>query len=149
MFLRPSCLALLCGSTFALSAIAADPSPEAIKKLEKELTGAKMTGQFTVTGKMKDDKLSKEEYTIESAKKLDEGDTWLIKARIKYGDKDSVFPVPVEIKWAGDTPVITLDKVTIPGLGTFSSRVVIHDGKYAGTWQHDQVGGHLFGTIGK
>jgi hypothetical protein len=149
MFLRPLCLALLCGSLFAVSATAADPSPEAIKKLEKELTGAKMTGQFTVMGKMKDDKLSKEEYTIESAKKLDEGDLWLIKARIKYGDKDSVFPVPVEIKWAGDTPVITLDKVAIPGLGTFSSRVIIYDGKYAGTWQHDQVGGHLFGTIGK
>jgi hypothetical protein len=138
-FRRAFHLALLGVSFSTFSAFAADPSPEAIKKLEKELTGAKMTGQFTV----------KEEYTIESAKKLDEGDLWLIKARIKYGDKDSVFPVPVEIRWAGDTPVITLDKVAIPGLGTFSSRVIIYDGKYAGTWQHDQVGGHLFGTIGK
>ena len=56
-------------------------------------------------------------------------------------------PVPVEVKWAGETPVITLDEVTIPGLGTFSSRVVLDRGRYAGTWSHDKVGGHMFGTI--
>jgi hypothetical protein len=43
--------------------------------------------------------------------------------------------------------VITLDSVTIPGLGTFSSRVVIDGPLYAGTWQHDAVGGHMFGKI--
>src|SRR6186713_3271474 len=101
--LRSFRLALVLVPLATVSSFAAEPSAEAIKKLEKELTGAKMTGQFTVLGKMKDDKLSKEEYTIESARKLDEGDTWLIKARIKYGDKDNVFPVPVEIKWAGNT----------------------------------------------
>jgi hypothetical protein len=26
---------------------------------------------------------------------------------------------------------------------------VIHDGKYAGTWSHDDVGGHLFGRVEK
>jgi hypothetical protein len=34
-------------------------------------------------------------------------------------------------------------------LGTFDARVVIHDQKYAGTWKHGEVGGHLFGTIEK
>jgi hypothetical protein len=58
-------------------------------------------------------------------------------------------PIPLEIKWAGDTPVITLTKLAIPGLGTFTSRVVIYEGRYAGTWQHDRVGGHLFGKIEK
>ncbi len=53
----------------AVPLFAADPTPEAIKKLEIDLTGAKMKGQFTVTGKMRDGKLSDEEYTIESAKK--------------------------------------------------------------------------------
>lgn len=128
-----------------------EPSPEQkerYKQLEEMLTGAKLTGRFTVIGKEQDD-LPKEEYTILSATKAEEGDGWLLKARIKYGDKDAVFPVPVFVLWAGKTPVITLDKITIPGLGTFSSRVVLHDGKYAGTWQHDDVGGHLFGTIEK
>jgi hypothetical protein len=118
------------------------------KKLEEMLTNTKWTGHFTVAGKELKE-LPKEEYTILSAIKAEEGEGWLLNARVKYGDKDAVFPVPVQILWAGKTPVITLEKITIPGLGTFSSRVVLDDGKYAGTWQHDKVGGHLFGTIEK
>ena len=121
---------------------------ELIKNLEKALTGAKLTGRFTVTGK---DEMppAPEEYTITSARKLIDGDQWMITARIKYGKTDKSFPIPIDIKWAGTTPVMTLDKVTLPGLGTFSTRVVIHERLYAGTWQHDEVGGHLFGTIEK
>jgi hypothetical protein len=90
-----------------------------------------------------------EEYTITSALKLPEPDLWLLKARIKYGETDKVVPIPLEIKWAGDTPIITLTNLAIPGLGTFTSRVIIYEGRYAGTWQHGDVGGHLFGRIEK
>jgi hypothetical protein len=120
------------------------PTKEQIKDLEKMLTGAKLVGQFTVTGKG-EKPLSKDEYKIITAQKVEEGDMWLIVAQ--YGRTDSRYPIPLEIKWAGDTPVITLTKLAIPGLGTFSSRVVLYEGRYAGTWQHDNVGGHLFGTI--
>lgn len=121
---------------------------ELIKKLEANLTNVKLIGRFTVTGK-EDREPKSEEYTISSALKLPEGDMWLIKSRIKYGDKDVTVPIPLEIKWAGDTPIITLTNLTIPQLGTFSSRVVIYEGRYAGTWQHGQVGGHLYGRIEK
>jgi len=121
---------------------------ELIKKLEADLTNVKLVGKFTIAGR-EDREPKAEEYTITSALKLPEGDVWLIKARIKYGDKDVTVPMPLEIKWAGDTPLITLTKFTIPQLGTFSSRVVIYEGRYAGTWQHGQVGGHLFGRIEK
>ena len=124
------------------------PTPEMIKKLEADLTNVKLVGTFTVTGK-EDQAPKPEEYTISSAMKLPDGDVWLIKARIKYGDKDATVPIPLEIKWAGDTPVITLTNLEIPGLGTFSSRVVIYEGRYAGTWQHGKVGGHLFGKLEK
>lgn len=128
-----------------------DPAPDKqaqYKKLETLLTNCKLIGNFTITGKdMKD--LPKEEYTILSATKTEEGEYWLLKARIKYGEHDLTVPMPIQILWAGKTPVMTLDKLTIPGLGTFSARVVLHDDKYAGTWQHDKVGGHLFGTIEK
>ena len=117
-----------------------------IEKLAKKMNGVKLIGRFSVIGK-DNGPLAKEEYTILSATKLEDADYWLLKARIKYGDHDVTVPIPLEIKWAGDTPVITLTKLTIPGLGTFSSRVVIHDDKYAGTWSHDKVGGHLFGTL--
>ena len=70
-------------------------------------------------------------------------------ARIKYGDVDSEVPMPLTVLWSGNTPVITLDNLTIPGMGTFSARVLIHSDRYAGTWQHDAVGGHLFGKIEK
>lgn len=123
----------------------ATPS-DRIKSLEKLLTGAKLSGRFTVKGK-EDKPPAPEEYTITNARKLIDGDQWMITARIKYGDTNKVFLVPIDIRWAGDTPIMTLDKVTIPGLGTFSTRVVVHEGMYAGTWQHDEVGGHLFGTI--
>jgi hypothetical protein len=128
---------------------AAMPSrDELIKKLERDLTGAKLTGRFTVSGR-EDQSPRGEEYTITNAVKLPDGDMWLLTSRVKYGDKDVTVPIPLEIKWAGDTPVITLTDLAIPGLGTFTSRVLIYDDRYAGTWQHGKVGGSLFGTIEK
>jgi hypothetical protein len=127
----------------------APPSREdLIKKLEDDLTNVKLVGRFTITGR-EDREPKAEEYAVTSAMKLPDGDLWLLKARIKYGDKDFTAPIPLEIKWAGDTPVITLTNLAIPGLGTFTSRVVIYDNRYAGTWQHGNVGGNLFGRIEK
>ena len=115
-------------------------------KFEKLLTGAKFKGSFTLDDKPLND-LHEEEYDIEKVEKLPEPDLWSIKARIKYGNKDFAVPVPLYVKWAGETPVMTLDNITLPGFGTFSARVVLHVDKYAGTWQHDEKGGHLFGRI--
>jgi hypothetical protein len=115
-------------------------------KFEKLLTGAKFKGSFTLDDKPLND-LHEEEYDIEKVEKLPEPDLWSIKARIKYGNKDFAVPVPLYVKWAGETPVMTLDNITLPGYGTFSARVVLHVDKYAGTWQHDDKGGHLFGRI--
>jgi len=146
-------LSLLLAIAFPLALVAEEPEKAApptdavlIKKLAKELTGARLVGKFTITGKG-DVTPKDEEYTITSAMKLDEPNLWLIKARVKYGKTDGTFPIPLEIKWAGDTPVITLTNLEIPGLGTFSSRVVIYEGRYAGTWQHGDIGGHLFGVL--
>ena len=113
--------------------------------LEKGLTGTKFVGVFTIDGK--EGVPAKEEYTILSAKKADVGDLWLFMARIKYGNKDVTLPVPVPIKWAGKTPVIEMDNLKIPLLGTFSAHIVIDDGKYAGTWKHGKFGGHMYGSI--
>lgn len=111
---------------------------------EKQMSACKMTGRFSIDGQ--DGELKEESYEIKSVKKLT-GDTWLFNVRIRYGDHDVTVPLPLPVIWAGKTPVITVDNVAIPGLGTFDARVVIADGKYAGTWQHGKVGGHLFGKI--
>jgi hypothetical protein len=127
----------------------AKPAPtqeELIKKLATDLTGVKLVGSFTVTGK-ESMTPKEEEYTITSAMKLDEPDLWLLKARIKYGKTDATVPIPLQIKWAGDTPVITLTDLAVPGLGTFTSRVLFYGDQYAGTWSHGEVGGHLYGKV--
>jgi len=154
---RHACFTVLAILAVTFSPLSADepvkkdatPSrEELIKKLEDTLTGAKLTGAYSVSGR--EDRAPKpEEYTITTATKLPEGDVWLIKARVKYGDKDTTIPMPLEIKWAGDTPIITLTNLAIPGLGTFTARVLIYDNRYAGTWQHGAVGGNLFGKIEK
>lgn len=120
-------------------------------KLAKYLTGTKWKGQFTITGKKE---TLTEQYEIISAEKGEVGDYWNLVARIKYGDHDTTLPLPpIEIKFAGGTPVITVDKTFIPGFGSFDARVLIRKGQYAGTWAHTAedggVGGHMFGTIEK
>ncbi len=115
--------------------------------LEKMLTNVVLVGMFTVDRKKMND-LSEERYEIKSIKKLAvDDDLWALETRIKYGDHDVTVPIVTTIKWAEQTPVITMDRMIIPGLGTFSARVVFHDNKYAGTWTHDANGGHLFGRI--
>lgn len=115
-------------------------------RLADYLSGATFTGNFTLDGK-ENNAMKPESYTIQSCEKLPEENLYSMNVAIKYGDTDGVFPMHLKIVWSGNTPVITLDSVWIPGLGTFSSRVLIHDGRYAGTWQHDAKGGHLIGKI--
>lgn len=115
------------------------------KQFVDQLTGATLVGHFTIAGR--DDKGQQpERYEIASVEKLAER-KWLITSRIKYGKHDVNVPVPIMVDWAGTTPVMSLDEVTIPLLGTFSTRVLIDKDRYAGTWQHDAVGGHLWGRI--
>jgi hypothetical protein len=125
---------------------ASDDEAARFAAFTKAMTNVKLVGRFTIAGDDDKDPI-RDEYTISSVVKVGEADLWIVSARIRYGSVDLTVPVPVEVKWAGKTPVITLDNVTIPGLGTFSSRVVIDGPLYAGTWQHDAVGGHMFGKI--
>ncbi len=120
---------------------------ELFKSFEDSMKNVRFSGHFTITGR--DMAPSKETYEIQKVEKLGDGDLWIFTARVKYGDKDVVLPMPLPVKWLGRIPVITMDKVTLPGLGTFSAHVVIDGDKYAGTWAHGEVGGHLYGTISR
>jgi hypothetical protein len=126
---------------------AGDPAPEEREALVREfaetMTGATLAGYFT-TG---DGELSAERYTIQSVNRLRE-DTWLFNARVQYRDRDVTVPMPLQVKWAGDTPVITLTDLSLPGLGTFTARVLVYRGYYAGTWwAGNEAGGQLFGRV--
>ena len=132
--------------------VAEQPAIPDREKLEKDLTakltGAVFSGFFSTSGDKSDKPPQMEKYTISKAVKL-KGDFWQFQSRMQYGNIDVTVPFVLEIKWAGDTPVITLTDLTIPPLGTFTSRVLIYGDQYAGTWQHGAAGGHLWGRIEK
>ena len=117
------------------------------KKFEDALTNAAMEGFFTIDGAKDDKPPRKDVYNIESCKKSG-GDVWIVTAFI--GHSNVKLPVPVEVRWAGDTPMIMLTDVGLPGMpGKFSTRLLIDGERYAGTWSHDKVGGHMWGKIKK
>ena len=123
-----------------------DRQTELEAKFSKSLSGATLEGSYTLNGPAADtSKLRKEKYTLGDVKKLAEN-TWLFPARIQYGGKDVTLPIPLPVEWAGDTPVIVVDNVTLPGFGTVSARVLFFDGHYAGYWKHGDHSGNLFGT---
>ena len=46
--------------------------------------------------------------------------------------------------------MISVTNLSIPLLGSeFTSRVLFYGDRYAGTWQHGKVGGHMRGRIEK
>lgn len=148
-FALPVCLALLgtCSMLVADDRREKQEDRPREERLAEYLNGVKLVGKFTIEGQAQEAKT--EEYTISKCEKLPPEDLYRITARIKYGEVDSELPLDIKILWSGNTPVITLDKFWIPGMGTFGARVLIHADRYAGTWQHDAVGGHLFGKIEK
>ena len=115
-------------------------------RFKATLTNARLRGRWcgVQDGKMTPEK--EDQYTIVSVAKLG-GDAWIINARVQYGTRDFVAPIPVQVKWAGDTPVITLDDVGFPGGQTYSARVLIHNQTYAGTWSGGDHGGLMNGVI--
>jgi hypothetical protein len=137
-------ISLATDSTAQLPATAG-PQAERFAALEKALSRTALVGHFVVTGE-EETELKSERYELKSVRHVD-GNQWLFSARIKYGDHDVTLPLTLPVKWAGDTPVITVDKMPIPGLGTFTARVMIYADHYAGFWSGGDHGGHLFGVI--
>lgn len=114
------------------------------KEFAEALTGAELVGRFTVDGG--DEAPKEEKYTIVKVTKL-RGDLWTFLSRIQFGGKDVTVPLVLPVRWAGDTPVISVTDTGIPGLGTYTARVLIYRDQYAGTWSGRDHGGHLWGKI--
>ena len=55
----------------------------------------------------------------------------------------------VPVKWADNTPVLTLESYLIQGQGVYSARILVFNGMYAGTWGAQDHGGKMFGDIVK
>jgi hypothetical protein len=156
---------LICGALFAQNTKTTESAPKAKSdateassdkstlnaeeleaKFKETLSKATLSGRWCSikNGDLGEEKADK--YTINSVAKIS-GDTWVINARIQYGQRDIIAPIPVKVKWAGDTPVIIVDKVGIPGGSVYSARVMIFEKTYAGTWTGGDHGGLLNGII--
>ena len=126
---------------------AADKVPDRAQ-LEKEfaetMSGSVLVGHFSMDGRAGEPK--EERYTIQRVTKQ-QGDTWLFLARIEFGGRDVTIPMLIPVKWAGDTAVISVTDMGFPGLGTYTARVLIYRGHYAGTWSGKDHGGKLWGRI--
>src|SRR5262245_4103782 len=76
------------------------------KQFAEKMSYAKMVGSWSMWDK--EDKPMSDSYTLGKVTH-NEGDNWTFEARIQFGKVDVTVPVPVLVKWAGDTPVITVD----------------------------------------
>ena len=124
-----------------------DKKGEREKAFASKLTGAVLAGSFSLDGK--DAGAHKpDRYQIVSAKKVN-GDDWVVTAKMKIGEKELDIPIAIKVFWADDAPVMSLTDLTIPGMGTFTARVMFHGDRYAGTWQHGEAGGHMWGVVEK
>ena len=123
--------------------------PASLTDLERDFTermqNVALVGHFTIDGR-EEMGGRPERYEIESVTKVGENE-WRFEARITFGSTDVTLPVTVPIVWAGDTPMISITDFTIPQLGTFDTRLIFHDDRYAGSWQHGEFGGLMYGTI--
>ena len=118
------------------------------KRFRDTLTGATLTGGWRLVTDGKLGKEREEKYSIKSATKVSK-DYWLITARIQYAGRDVTVPVPVKVLWAGDTPIITVTNLGVPGLGTYTARVMVYRDLYTGTWFGPGHGGLMSGSIVK
>jgi len=119
---------------------------EAEQHFVELLSKATMVGKFSIDGRNDRDP-QPERYTIESVTKTG-GEDWIVKARITYGKYDVAVPVPVQVLWAGDTPILQVTDLKIPFMGEgFTARVMFYKNRYAGSWYHGKVGGHMWGMI--
>jgi hypothetical protein len=140
-------LRIALGVLFSLSLLAQDPAlTPAEKSFQDSLTNVTLTG-FYSTANTAD--LKQDRYVIEKISKA-AGNLWKFEVRIQYNGKDLAVALPVPILWAGDTPVVSLTNFVVPGSGTFTARVLFHDGAYVGTWAAaNGHGGKMFGSIQK
>lgn len=153
-FMKSQSLSLALAALLTASLHAQEPNPAELEsKFKAMMTGVTMSGHWC---SVKDGALGEqknEKYTIVSAEKGN-GDAWIIHAKMSYGGKEIVAPIPVQVKWAGDAAVMIVDALKIPGPtgysgNSYSARVLFHDNTYAGTWSGGNHAGLLKGIITK
>lgn len=89
-------------------------------------------------------------YRIARAEKSTDG-KWSIVSLFGTGNQQMEFPIPADVRFAGDTAVLILNNVRAsPGKANWSARVMFFDDVYTGRWwetNNKEHGGTIAGTI--
>ena len=147
---NPMRLALVTTFALAVAACSRGPATGAGAQEERDRAFEEMMSNVSLVGRSAsfdgEEIAGREEYVIEKVSRI-AGDRWLFQTTMKLGSGDVTVPIPITILWAGETPVITLTDLSIPGMGSYSARVLLFRDHYAGTWTGASGGGHVFGEI--
>lgn len=113
------------------------------------LTDATLNGTWAPIDKslLGDDR--KDGYHIVRATKK-EGDQWILVSRMTFQGQEFEIPIPVTVKFAGDTAVMILNDLPLGDGTTWSARILFHDDVYAGSWwgaNKEEKSGIVSGTI--
>jgi hypothetical protein len=135
---------------FGIGDAAVDPATlsNAERQFVERMRGASLIGNFTVEGRESNRAPREDRYDIDSVEKVGD-DLWRFNAGMKCCGVNGVIPVVVPMRFVGDTPMIMMTDTSLPALGTFTVRLIFYEDRYAGTWQHGEVGGLMSGRIEK
>jgi hypothetical protein len=115
------------------------------RQFAERMRGVTLIGSFTTDGS--ENRVPQaDRYDIVSVEKVGD-DLWRFNARCC--GVNSAVPIVVPMRFNGDTPMIMMTETSLPGMGTFTARVFFYGDRYAGTWQHGEVGGPMWGRIEK
>jgi hypothetical protein len=138
------CLFLFAVASFAQETPAPGMNP-AEKRFHDMLADVTLEGFYTRGEKPE---LQSDRYVITRVTKIKD-ELWRFEARVQYNKKDLPIALPLPVKFAGDTPVISLTNFAIPGFGSYTARILIYENSYAGMWGDAKRGGIMFGRIVK
>ena len=89
-------------------------------------------------------------YRVARVEKKD-GDKWNLVYLVTYQGKEIEYPMPVTVKFAGDTAVLILDNVRAGrDKANWSARVMFHENVYTGRWWetgNKEHGGTIEGIV--
>lgn len=113
------------------------------------LTGSRLEGYTTLTdgdGNLVSAELEADSYSLTRVAKQDDG-KWKFTALINYGGRPIPVSVSLPVEWAGSSPVINVEDMSVPFMGTYSARVLFDGDRYVGVWRGDGYGGHILGKV--
>lgn len=116
------------------------------RQFTERMRNVTLRGSFTVAGRAGTPR--EDRYEIERVEKVGD-DLWRFNAGMHCCGVNGTIPIVVPMRFVGDTAMVMMTDTSLPAIGTFTVRLFFHGNRYAGSWQHGEVGGLMSGTIEK